>query len=353
MARSTVEQDILATVDKSLEDEGTVDTGVDAGGDGGATDGQTQDTQTDINPVKDAATQATQQGGDKGQAGGGAKPGSDKDTAGKAKPTGTDPATIVPIIDRRTGESIPGGVAGRLYHQRERALAEIDKLVPQVKQLTAEVEAFRVAATSAQQLGLTPQDMGAAYHFIADWKRDPAKALSTLLQDAKAAGINVDGVGGPQLDAAAIKQMIAQELAPVTSRFQANQQTQAAEARAQQETDNFFTKYPDARVHDPELGAIMQNDPNLSPDAAYFMLKMAYQDKGLDWSKSWDQQTVAQPANGGVQVPANGQQAPITPGRGTNAGGTQAELRAVAPADESMADITRRTMRSLGFSGDI
>lgn len=218
----------------------------------------------------------------------GASANANKKTQQQGQNSGDRAAQDITLAD---GTVIKGGAERRLYEKSEKYRQQAEQVTQnmqqthtQLQQLQGKVTAYEQAFNSAKELGLSPQESTVAHRLFSAYKQDPARTINYLLTQAKAAGHNVASIGGGSVDASAIKQMIAEQIQPFTEDRNRVQQQQQAQQQAQQEVQQFFTRFTDAKVHEGELARLLKRDNNLSPDAAYFMLKSFYAERGLDWS---------------------------------------------------------------------
>ena len=168
-----------------------------------------------------------------------------------------------------------------------------------------------------------------------------------MLTQAQSNGYNVDAIVSGGTDMSAVKQMLDTALAPIIGDRQKEIDTQEVNDRATEIYNTLSTQYPDAAVHDDSLSRLLQQDPNLSVEAAYYKLQSYYATNGLDWTKSLamlqtEQNNAPQPAtiNTPAQPPEGGSVSP------TNV----TDTAQVADVNVSTDDIIRQAMAEAGIA---
>lgn len=273
------------------------------------------------------------------------------------------------------GTYVPPGAARRFYeearkHERElgtlktqqeqlgNVLRQVrDEIVPsyerQITELSAKVQAFQQVSDYTRQYNMQPEDATEAIKLFAAWKANPVATLQYILAEAKAAGHNIDGIG-PGVDTMALQRMMDQRLAPLTADHERQAAYQQAVQKANIAVQQFFGKFPDARVHE-ELISRLMTEQNLSMESAYYELKLAAAQRNLQWDKpllAQMQQGAAQvqqqtPQQGRTPIPQTGK--PLPAGR-SGTGAVATDVPNVAPDSASYSDIIREAMRGAGMN---
>src|SRR5205085_2901152 len=70
---------------------------------------------------------------------------------------------------------------------------------------------------------------------------------------------------------------------------------------AEVEVGQFFSRFPDARPHEPLLAKVLADHPDLSLEAAYFQTKEAFAMRGYDWTRTLDENVREEAAASGSQ----------------------------------------------------
>lgn len=177
-----------------------------------------------------------------------------------------------------------GGKERRFYETAQREKQRADDLNIEVETLKGQIKAINDAGNLGTQYSLTPEELSTGAQLIASYKDNPINTIKYMLTQAQANGYNIDDLGG-NVDMSAIKQMMQNALAPLVTEQQQRIDTQETQDRATEVYNNFVSRFPDASVHETSLARLLTEDPNLSPEAAYYKLQSFYAQKGLDWTK--------------------------------------------------------------------
>jgi len=246
------------------------------------------------------------------------------------------------LVDAQGNVIATGGKERRFYETAQREKARADTAAKEVSTLQAQIEAINSAGTLSTQYDLTPEEMTTGAQLIASYKSNPIETIQYMLTQAQASGHNIDAIGGGGLDMKAVKQMMDTALQPLLTEQTERVDTQEANDRALEIYNEFSTKHPDAAPHEDSLARLLQQEPTLSPEAAYFKLRSYYHERNLDWTKSLEQlQSQVQPSS------VNTQQA-VPDGNVTDTRVT--DTAQVADANTSTSDIIRQAMEDAGIT---
>ena len=238
-----------------------------------------------------------------------------------------------------------GGKERRFYETAQRERHRADTAERKSVSLQGELDAINKAGTVGTQYGLSPEEVSTGAQIVAAWKKDPIGTVKYMLTQAQASGHNTDEISSGGADMSAMKQMLDTALQPLIGEHQARVDTQEANSTAQGIFNEFTAKYPDATPHHGSLARLIQNEPTLSPEAAYFKLRNFYLEKGLDWTKSLeDLQAEVQARHNSVQNTQ--QQLPDGNVSSENVRGNET----VATIDTSTDDIIRQAMVEAGIT---
>lgn len=253
------------------------------------------------------------------------------------------------LVDSKGDIIAKGGAERRHFETSQRRGQEITQLQGTITNLNAKLEALEGANTIGTQLGLKPEQLTAGARIMAAYIKDPKETINYLLTQAKAAGHNVDGIGGSNVDTSAIGQMIDQRLAPLVDAQNAERKQVEATTAAKQQYDDFIVNYPDAKVHEGALARLLNTDTTLSPEGALLKLRTFYLDNKLDWAVPLEEhqkrvsgQGKVDPATGS----SNGQQPSLLNGAIPPA---TTDTDEVASASTPTDDIVRQAMRDEGI----
>lgn len=251
------------------------------------------------------------------------------------------------------GTVVKGGAERRHYEkarlfeqQLSMAKNELQQANNSRQQLQNELNTLKQTVQQVQ--GADPAHVATGVKLVRDLSRDPVGTLKTLLTEAIGAGYTIDGIAAG-IDAAAIRQSLEAKLQPYIDAAQQQQQAQQTDQEIEQEVGQFFAQYPDARLHDELIAGVMQKNPQLSMTEAYYQLKLAVVDRGLDWSQPLVPQMQAGEQQ--QQSPQQQQQKPMPNGR-TPANATQAtpaDKIPVAHESTDMSSIVKQAMRESGL----
>ena len=298
--------------DQQITDEGT----------------SSEDTGATTDTGEEASTASGEQGTEDGDG---------KDTPGKTSGGPQD------LVDAQGNVIATGGKERRFYETAQREKARADTATKEVSTLQAQIEAINNAGTLGTQYSLTPEEVTTGAQLIAAYKSNPVETIQYMLTQAQASGHNIDAIGGGGLDMQAVKQMLDTALQPLVAEQNERVDTQEANDRALEVYNEFSAKHPDAAVHENSLARLLQQEPTLSPEAAYFKLRSYYLERNLDWTKSLE--TLQAEENAGPS--ANTQQA-VPDGNVTDARVT--DTAQVADVNTSTSDIIRQAMEDAGIN---
>lgn len=330
-------------------------------------EGNQQETQTDEQATPDAdpnagntedqRTEQSPQGSQDGQKPDGqpAKPSDNaqRDAQQAQKPRPGD------LVDGQGRVLARAGAERRHYETAQRATRELGTVRQQLERTSAELNAFREAAQLPQQLGLSVEDTTTGLQLVASWKQNPVGVINYLVEQAKAAGHNVEGFGGAT-DVGAIKSMIANELAPFRQQADQQRAQQQAHTQAQQQVNSLVTEYGESALANSEalaklIDAAQAQGKTLNLEQAYLRFSNWCLQNGFDPGQNIDQQIAARQQPNG-QAPAT-QQSHAGPPR-PQGGRPAAAPNSAVPMDptagttgnESMRDLVRASMREAGFN---
>lgn len=278
-----------------------------------------------------------------------------KDKAGEeVKKSSTGPQDL----KLNDGTIVKAGPERRFYEGRELARQQLsversahNKTRQQLEQLQ---ERFQSVENSVKSVhGVEPQQLALGVRLVSDLQRDPKGTIKKLLTEAAAQGINIEDIG-VGVDTAAIQRMIDERLPQKDEKTQTDAEILE---EAKRESDQFFSRHPDAKPHDELLASVLRDHPDLTLEDAYFQVKSAFIDKGFDWNLTLEQNVEAlkvsgDPANSGKQDnQQNGGKVPLPQGgHGANSDFKIADKSAEADDDMDMGDIVRAAMKEQGYN---
>lgn len=336
--------DVDAMVDKWLSDDS--DTGTDTATTEGTPDAGTPDAEpTEGTPQQPAeANAATDQPTSEP-----AKPGSDKEPSGQQ----VQKSGPGDLVDRDGKVVARAGAERRHYEAATKFKTQLEQVNGQLDRTRGELEAFRTAAQLPTQLGLNPEESTTGLQLIASWKTNPVGVIQYLVEQAKAAGHNLETLGGAT-DIGAIKQMIAQELQPIRQQAQSEQRVQEAQTAAQQQVQALVSEYGEQALNNGDalsklINASIEQGRPLNLEQAYLRFNNWCYQNGFDPANPIDPQIAARR----TPPPATQQSQPPRPnGRAVAApnGVVPMDHAAGITGNENTRDLVRAAMREQGFN---
>lgn len=259
---------------------------------------------------------------------------------------------------------VKGGAERRFYEklQVERGRAQLlegQLQTSQQKQQQLQQQLDTMQQTVQSANGLSPTDLGNAVRLFNDFRKDPMTAVRNLLAEMTAKGYKIDGIA-PGVDIEAIKSAVRAELgASIGSQNQQQVNEEQIRQEAQAEANQFFSRYPDARQHEPLIAKVMHDHPGVDVYTVYFKLRDSFIEQGFDWNRPLDAQLQERAASS-QQQDANTQQQQQQqnngPGLPTNRGTAQVpansvnDVAKVAHESASKDDIIKEAMREAGMN---
>tara|TARA_R110002050_G_scaffold11834_4_gene39444 strand:+ start:80 stop:1039 length:960 start_codon:yes stop_codon:yes gene_type:complete len=249
------------------------------------------------------------------------------------------------LVDAQGNVIATGGKERRFYETAQREKQRAEGLTREVETLQAQLEAINNAGSVGSQYDLSPEEVTTGAQIIAAYKNNPVETIEYMLTQAQASGHNVDAIGqNGNMNLNAVKQMVDSAIQPLVAEQYEREEIEAANDRAQEIYDNFNSQYPDSAVHEDSLARLLEQEPSLSPEAAYFKLRSYYMERNLDWTKSLEQ---LQSEQSSQQASANTQQAVPD---GNVISNRVTDTAQVADANTSTDDIIRQAMSDAGIN---
>lgn len=267
------------------------------------------------------------------------------------KPTGAANGDLT-LVD---GTVVKAGKERRYYERAELTRQQLSMRTNELQQANASKERIQqelnTLKNTVQSLhGAEPAHVATGIKLVRDLTRDPVGTLKALLTEAVAAGYTIEGIGAG-IDAQSIRQSLESKIQPLLEQQQQQQTVEQTTQQIEQEVTQFFAAFPDAVPHDALIAQVMERNPSLTISDAYFQLKSAAIDRGLDWSKPLVPQMQASEQQ---QQPSQQQQQqkPMPNGRTpVNAEQAQAADKiAVAHESTDMGSIVKAAMRESGLN---
>lgn len=250
------------------------------------------------------------------------------------------------IVDDKGNVIAAGGRERRFYETAQREKNRADTFTSQLRDAQMKLDTFEKSNAIGTQLGLSQQELVTGAHIMASLKSDPVAAAKYILTQVQAAGHNIEGISGG-VDMKALRVMLQEAMQPLTQ----ERESKAAEVQARQEAstvyNSFISQFPDAKIHDESLARLLESDPKLSPEAAYYKLRTFYLERSLDFTKplavlqhALDAGRATQKRDGGGSIPSGGTSESYIVPTGEASHG----------ADARTGDIVRAAMKDAGMN---
>ncbi len=254
-------------------------------GDDGADDGSSEEDQTGTGQVE------------------GSDGSEDEGTTGKqSSQEASEQLTAIPgnlaqdskgnLYDRNGNMLARAGSERRLFERNNRMKADLAEKDNRINFLTQQLQTNTGLSEEPRRLGLVADDMRIGLPIIAEFKKDPVSAVRNMLEMVMGMGHNLsDILGNSAKDAVemkAIQRMLDDRLAPLQEAKQsAERQTRETQFQQQavQEVERFFDKHENSRVHAQVIDNLLGKREGMSPEDAYYELKVFAAQNGLDFSK--------------------------------------------------------------------
>ncbi len=264
------------------------------------------------------------------------------------------------LVDE-TGKVIArAGAERRLYEKAdkfEKAASQQQQIINNMQQIhqrsANEIQALQAKlddgtflAGLPKQYNLSNDDVSMGMRLMANYKNDPVATLKYILTEVQAMGHNLDGIVDNNMNMNAISSMINQKIDPLLKNHENDTARVQADADIQKDVDTFFGRHGDAVVHEQPIARLLEADPSLSMDAAYYKLQAYAVQSGLDWTQPLAPQIIAKQQSATVtnQQQQNRQQDDVPFGVKTNTDPNTNSTPAIADVDTSYDDIIRQSL---------
>jgi predicted metal-dependent hydrolase len=192
------------------------------------------------------------------------------------------------VIDAAGNVVAKSGAERRLWENARTIQAEADRLRGRETELTQQLQRVQQETQALnglpQRFGLSGDDVQMGLQLMAGFKSDPVGTIKQLLTQARAAGHNIEGVGG-NVDTAAISAMIDAKLAPFTQDRETQAQNAEQDRAARESYNAFLRDHEFASVHEATIAQLLERNPKLSPEVAYLQLELWATKNQLDFSQ--------------------------------------------------------------------
>ncbi len=196
------------------------------------------------------------------------------------------------LYDRNGNMLARAGSERRLFERNNRMKADLAEKDNRINFLTQQLQTNTGLSEEPRRLGLVADDMRIGLPIIAEFKKDPVSAVRNMLEMVMGMGHNLsDILGNSAKDAVemkAIQRMLDERLAPLQEAKQSAEQQRREtgyQQQAVQEVERFFDKHENSRVHAQVIDNLLGKREGMSPEDAYYELKVFAAQNGLDFSK--------------------------------------------------------------------
>lgn len=172
--------------------------------------------------------------------------------------------------------------------REERATRQLAAAREELTQLRSTVEQLQKSNTLAQQYNLQPSELQAGMQIMSEFRNNPVAVAQWALKETLAMGYNLKqivGEGDASVEMQAIRKMIDERVGPVVDQQRATSQEQEQRQAALRQYNEFMQKHEHADVHEDALASLMQKEPGLSADAAYWRLREFASRMQLDFAQ--------------------------------------------------------------------
>lgn len=252
------------------------------------------------------------------------------------------------IVDPRDGTIIArAGSERRLFEKNMRADASLGQVQTENKQLKEQIAHQQFLDGIPRKYQLNNEEVQTALAMAAVYKQNPIEAARNMVEMVLALGHNVTDIlgkdAGNALEMGAVRQMIDERFQPLTDHAKKAQEAEEQQKNVERQLNEFVTTYEHSDMHLAVLDRMMGDNPDLSPEKAYYELKLFCANKGFDFSKPLKPQLEARVQQArSQQQPARRRGLP----NGRQATVSQRDVGDTVQADphQSWADIIKSSM---------
>jgi len=263
------------------------------------------------------------------------------------------------------------GSERRMYEKMSNATRQAAAMQQQLgtatqlgQRLQNEIEGMRQVQGLTKELRMSTEEAVVGLKLVDMFKKSPEDFFKYVLRQMTEAGHDVSKMlpeaGASAIDPAGIKSLVEKTIQTALGPMAQTQQQTANDTRimaeATQEYNDFIARYPDVGPHEDAISRMIQAEPQLTLDAAYYKLQAFVAHNRLDWSLPLVPQIEAARTRQSGQQPqrqigkGNGgqQPRPMPNGRSGNPPVVQQEKRFTP--DSSWDDIINHSMKEAGVT---
>jgi hypothetical protein len=260
------------------------------------------------------------------------------------------------------------GSERRLFEKAQRFETQLnaqrklnEKTTNDLQRAVTEIKGMREVIGLGESMRMTTQEAMLGLRMVDMYKKDPGEFFKYVLTQVTAAGHDVAKLlpeaGAAAVSAEGIQRLIQRELqqalGPVKDTRAEQQRQQQVNADVEKEYNEFIDRFPDAVTHEETIARLIQAEPNLSLDAAYYRLQAFAAKNGLDFSLPLKAQIEARGRSGTQNNVPRQQQQPQRQQRPMPGGRGAAPVVNNQPkfgADASFDDIIKSSLREHGIA---
>lgn len=196
------------------------------------------------------------------------------------------------LYDRNGNLLARAGSERRLYERNVRMKVDLDQLTTRNQQLEQQLRNNTALGEEPRRLGLDAEDMRVGLPIVAEFKKNPVQAARNVLEMVMGMGHDLSEILGSNakdaVEMKAISRMLDERLAPLQQLTQSTEQQQRERRihqQAEQEIERFFDEHENSRMHAQAIDNLIGRRPDLSPEKAYYELRLFAANNGLDFNR--------------------------------------------------------------------
>jgi len=245
------------------------------------------------------------------------------------------------------------GAERRVYERSAKIQQENADLTRRMGDMQRSADDSTNFSNQPGKLGLSNDEAGIGMQLMQQLKTDPVAAARQILQTAVSKGYNIQDIIGTAhgqqspVNMGAIEQMISEKLAPITQREDAMRQQQEHAAEVERGKQEFISRHEYSEIHLDPITSLLQNNPNMSPEQAYFEVKTYAVSHGLDFTQPLQPQVQAKRVD--VDPNYTNQQPNRAMPNGNSSNSVVTQSPAQASGDDDWDAIVRNSMAESGM----
>ena len=246
------------------------------------------------------------------------------------------------------------GAERRVYERSNKVQQENAELTRKMGEMQHTFDDQNSFANQPGKLGLSSDEAGIGMQLMQQLKTDPVAAARQILQTAVSKGYNIQDIIGTAhgqqspVNMGAIEQMISEKLAPITQREEAARVEQQRVEQVERGKREFISTHEYSDIHLEPITNLLQNNPNMSPDQAYYEVKTYAMGNNLDFTQPLGPQVQALKVEADPQYTNQRQPNRAMP-NGNSSNSVITQNPAQASGDDDWDAIVRNSMAESGM----